>query len=213
MSFGHPVKLTGEAQTFSGINLQEGEINWTITRRPFWARFYMPDPFDSTYKQVANGNFTISFIPERPETSDKRPAFQSYEVTATLTDSKGETQEASYTFSVGDTGILLDIQMPGQEMENDSAKAVVTAYTVNRQKTSAEGSYTIYSLSDEKPEKDMFGADRYKINKLVTIGTFITGCRIPRTSRRTLSPGSEIDRLQRKRSFRQSGFHLVQPPG
>ena len=147
VSFGHPVKLTGEAQTYSGITLQEGEINWTITRRPFWARFYMPDPFDSTYKQVANGtakidnkgNFTISFIPERPETSDKRPAFQSYEVTATLTDSKGETQEASYTFSVGDTGILLDIQMPGQEMENDSAKAVVTAYTVNRQKTSAEG--------------------------------------------------------------------------
>lgn len=46
-----------------------------------------------------------------------RPAFQSYEVTATLTDSKGETQEASYTFSVGDTGILLDIQMPGEEME------------------------------------------------------------------------------------------------
>ena len=52
VSFGHPVKLTGEAQTFSGINLQEGEINWTITRRPFWARFYMPDPFDFTYQQV-----------------------------------------------------------------------------------------------------------------------------------------------------------------
>ena len=197
MSFGHPVKLTGEAQTFSGINLQEGEINWTITRRPFWARFYMPDPFDSTYKQVANGtakidnkgNFTISFIPERPETSDKRPAFQSYEVTATLTDSKGETQEASYTFSVGDTGILLDIQMPGQEMENDSAKAVVTAYTVNRQKTSAEGSYTIYSLSDEKPEKDMFGADRYKINKLVTVGTFITGYEISPAVFRELPAG------------------------
>lgn len=82
-----------------------------------------------------------------------RPAFQSYEVTATLTDSKGETQEASYTFSVGDTGILLDIQMPGEEMENDSAKAVVTAYTVNRQKTSAEGSYTIYSLSDENQKR------------------------------------------------------------
>ena len=83
--------------------------------------------------------------------------------------------QSPQTFSVGDTGILLDIQMPGEEMENDSAKAVVTAYTVNRQKTSAEGSYTIYSLSDEKPEKDMFGADRYKINKLVTVGTFITG--------------------------------------
>ncbi len=183
VSFGSPMKLTGEAQTFSGINLQEGEVKWTITRRPFWARFYMPAPFDFTYKQVANGtakidnkgNFTISFVPERPETPDMRPAFQSYEVTATLTDSKGETQEASYTFSVGDTGILLDIQMPGQEMESDSAKAVVTAYTVNRQKVSAEGSYTIYSLSDEKPKQDLFGADLYKINKLVTVGSFITG--------------------------------------
>ena len=118
-----------------------------------------------------------------------RPAFQSYEVTATLTDSKGETQEASYTFSVGDTGILLDIQMLGEEMENDSAKAVVTAYTVNRQKTSAEGSYTIYSLSDEKPEKDMFGADRYKINKLVTVGTFITGYEISPAVFRELPAG------------------------
>ena len=74
-------------------------------------------------------------------------------------------------------------------MENDSAKAVVTAYTVNRQKTSAEGSYTIYSLSDEKPEKDMFGADRYKINKLVTVGTFITGDEISPVVFRELPAG------------------------
>lgn len=197
VSFGNPVKLTGEAQTFSGIALQTGEINWTITRHPFWARFYMPNPFDSTHKQVANGrakiddkgNFTISFVPERPETLGMRPAFQSYEVTATLTDSKGETQETSYTFSVGDTGILLDIQMPGQEMENDSAKAMITAYTVNRQKISAEGSYTIYSLSDEKLEKDIFGADRYKINKLMAVGTFMTGDEISPVVFRELPAG------------------------
>ena len=197
VSFGHPVKLTGEAQTFSGINLQEGEINWTITRRPFWARFYMPNPFDFTYKQVANGtakvdgkgNFTISFVPERPETEGLRPIYQSYEVTATLTDSKGETQEASYTFSVGDTGILLDIQMPGQEMESDSAKAVITAYTVNRQKTSAKGSYTIYSLSDEKQGKEMFGADQYKVNKQMAAGSFITGDEISPVAFRELPAG------------------------
>ena len=183
VTFGKPVRITGEAQTFSGIALQAGEVNWTITRRPFWARFYMPNPFDYTTEQVANGtakvdskgNFSLSFVPERPETTGMRPAYQSYEVTATLTDSKGETQEAQYTFSVGDTGILLDIQMPGEEMENDSAKAVITAYTVNRQKASAEGSYTIYSLSDEKTEPDQFGLDQYKIDKLMTVGTFITG--------------------------------------
>ena len=182
VAFGNPVKLIGKAQTFSGVNVQEGEINWTITRRPFWARFYMPDPFNFTHKQVANGtakidnngNFTITFTPERPKTLDMRPAFQSYEVTATLTDSKGETQETNYTFSVGDTGILLDIQIPKQEMESDSAKAMVTAYTVNRQKTPAKGSYTIYSLSDEKAEKDLFGTDLYKINKTIATGAFTT---------------------------------------
>lgn len=197
VSFGNPVKITGEAQTFSGIDLQTGEVSWTITRRPFWARFYMPNPFDFTYKQVANGtakvdgkgNFTISFVPERPETEGVRAAYQSYEVTATLTDSKGETQEASYTFSVGDTGILLDIRMPGPEMENDSAKAVITAYTVNSQKASVEGSYTIYSLSDEKPEKELFSADRYKINKLMAVGTFITGDEISPTVFRELPAG------------------------
>lgn len=197
VSFGNPVKITGEAQTFSGIDLQTGEVSWTITRRPFWARFYMPNPFDFTYKQVANGtakvdgkgNFTISFVPERPETEGVRAAYQSYEVTATLTDSKGETQEASYTFSVGDTGILLDIRMPEPEMENDSAKAVITAYTVNSQKASVEGSYTIYSLSDEKPEKELFSADRYKINKLMAVGTFITGDEISPTVFRELPAG------------------------
>ncbi len=197
VSFGNPVKITGEAQTFSGIDLQTGEVSWTITRRPFWARFYMPNPFDFTYKQVANGtakvdgkgNFTISFVPERPETEGVRAAYQSYEVTATLTDSKGETQEASYTFSVGDTGILLDIRMPGPEMENDSAKAVITAYTVNSQKASVEGSYTIYSLSDEKPEKKLFSADRYKINKLMAVGTFITGDEISPTVFREMPAG------------------------
>lgn len=104
-------------------------------------------------------------------------------------------------------------------MENDSAKAVVTAYTVNRQKTSAEGSYTIYSLSDEKPEKDMFGADRYKINKTGDCWNFHNGRRnitivvfreLPAGRYRlevksTDSNGKEVSAKPR--------FHLVQPPG
>lgn len=182
VSFGKPVKLTGEAQTFSGISLQEGEIRYTIVRRPFWARSYMSDPFDFTYKQVGNGtteidkkgNFTVSFTPERPEKAGTCSVFQSYEVTATLTDSKGETQEASYTFSVGDTGILLDIRMTGEQMERDSAKAVITAYTANGQKVSAKGTYTIYSLTDQKEKNEPFGTDRYEVGKPMTSGDFTT---------------------------------------
>lgn len=189
VSFGKPVQLEGLAQTFSGLNLQAGEVKWEITRRPFWLRYYMYNPFDFTYQQVASGtsqvdskgNFTLSFVPERPAStaSGFRPTYQSYEVVATLTDSKGETQEARYTFSVGDTGILLTVKTPEDEMERDSAKAEITAYTVNRQPVRTEGIYTLYSLEDSKPEQDALGRDRYKVSKQVATGTFTTENAIP----------------------------------
>lgn len=182
VSFGQPVRIEGTAQTFSGVPLQTGEVKWQITRRPFWMRIYMPNPFDFTNEQVASGianvdekgNFNLSFVPERTAGISTHSVFQSYEVTATLTDSKGETQEAHYTFSVGDSGILLTIDLKKQEMERDSAQVNITAFTINGEKAEANGTYTIYSLEDNASEKDIYGIDKYKINKQVATGDFTT---------------------------------------
>lgn len=181
VAFGKPVKIAGTASTFSGVALQTGEVKWQITSRPFWLRLYMPNPFDHTYAQVASGtatinekgDFSFSFIPERTNTNERNLIFQSYEVTATLTDSKGETEETRYTFSVGDTGILLAIQTK-EQMERDSAQVSITAYTANGKKVSTDGTYTLYSLYDKNPEQTRFGTYTYKIDKQVGTGNFST---------------------------------------
>ena len=79
----------------------------------------MPNPYNQSYEQVAQGTadvnqkgqFQFTFVPEREQTDSDRPVCQSYEVKARLTDSKGETQETSYVFSVGDAGIVLSLQL------------------------------------------------------------------------------------------------------
>lgn len=177
IAFGDEVTIRGEAQTFSGVALQSGTVTWRIVRRPFWLRSYINRPFAE--KQVAEGvaklddkgAFSFSFRPEK-ENNYREAAYQSYEVIATLTDSKGETQAANSTFSVGDTGILLSVELPAQA-DKDTLSVTVTASTVNGVKASASGTYSIISLEETK--QSSFKNEIYKEGKQVASGEFTTG--------------------------------------
>ncbi|RHJ93436.1 alpha-2-macroglobulin family protein [Parabacteroides bouchesdurhonensis] len=185
IAFGHPIVIQGKAQTFSGIALQTGEVSWRINSRPFWFRGNMFGYFNYSREQVANGtaqlddkgNFTIDFTPQKEKGENGRPFFQSYEVIATLTDSKGETQEANYIFSVGDTGILLSIDMPST-MNKDSAKVSVFAQTINRQKTDANGTFTLYALADELSDNSQSRGNDQTGEKVIS-GNFSTNKPLP----------------------------------
>lgn len=195
VSFGRPVVIRGKAETFSGFPLQTGQVTWRINTRPFWMRGLIPGQFNYMTNQVANGtaqiddkgNFTINFTPEREIEYTGRPFYSSYELIATLTDSKGETQEARYTFSVGDTGMLLSIRMPAVA-EKDSVKASVSAYTVNGQNVPAQGTFTIRTLIEQLPEND-FEQTRYETGKSVASGNFTTEQPIPTSVFRSLPSG------------------------
>ena len=63
--------------------------------------------------------------------------------------SKGETQETSYVFSVGDAGIVLSLQL-NYWQEKGKAEAKVIAQTLNGEKVKAQGSYTLYKLTEKK---------------------------------------------------------------
>ncbi|MBQ8530386.1 MAG: alpha-2-macroglobulin [Parabacteroides sp.] len=181
--FGHPLQIQGKAELFSGITLQGGKINWTITPSYFWGDNYLPiipryynNQSASGTTEIDNqGNFFISFTPEVPKADLSYPIFLSYRVRATVTDSKGETQEASYTFTVGNQGLLFKIQLPNDIMDRDSAYARVTAYTANEEEVTIQGKYTLYSLLEEKVTTDLLNKETYKINKAVTSGTFMSG--------------------------------------
>ena len=95
------------------MSLPSGDVTWRITRRPFllWKYFRPSAPTqvaEGSATLSGDGTFHVSFRPQKEE--DPNPyasAYQTYEVSATVTDSKGETQEANYTFSVGESSIVL----------------------------------------------------------------------------------------------------------
>ncbi|MDD2954311.1 MAG: alpha-2-macroglobulin family protein, partial [Parabacteroides sp.] len=178
IAFGDSVTLQGKAATFSGVSLPSGDVSWRITRRPFllW-RYFRP----SAPTQVAEGSatlsgdgtFSVSFRPLKEEDNDPyASAYQTYEVSATVTDSKGETQEANYTFSVGESSIVLFTNLPPQ-IEKDSVKAVVEARTINGEMVSTSGSFKIVELIDNRSDKHY--TENFSEGKQVASGNFTCG--------------------------------------
>ena len=93
------------------------------------------------------------FPQKEEDTNPYASAYQTYEVSATVTDSKGETQEANYTFSVGESSIVLFTNLPPQ-IEKDSVKAVVEARTINGEMVSTSGTFKIVELIANRSDKN-----------------------------------------------------------
>jgi uncharacterized protein YfaS (alpha-2-macroglobulin family) len=154
IAFGDEVRIRGKAETYSGAALTSGEVSYRIIRRPLYFRIHMPG---SREEQVAEGTttlqdgaFTFSFLPEK---SDKASLFsyQSYEVIALVTDSKGETQEARSFFAVGDRSLALSSNL-GDLVNKDSATLIVSAKTLNGEPVSTAGTYSLMLLEDKSLE-------------------------------------------------------------
>lgn len=178
IAFGDSITIQGKAATFSGVSLPAGDVSWRITRRPFmlW-RYFSP----ASSAQVAEGSttlsgdgtFSVSFRPQKEDDNGIYPsAFQTYEVSATITDSKGETQEAEYTFSVGESSIVLLANLPRQ-IEKDSVKAVVEARTINGETVSVAGTFKIVELIATQPGTN--NTKSYREGKQVAAGDFTSG--------------------------------------
>ena len=216
IAFGDSVTIQGKAATFSGVSLPSGDVTWRITRRPFllW-RYFRP----SAPTQVAEGSttlsgdgtFSVSFRPQKEEdTNPYASAYQTYEVSATVTDSKGETQEANYTFSVGESSIVLFTNLPPQ-IEKDSVKAVVEARTINGEMVSTSGTFKIVELIANRSDKN--SGESYQEGKQVASGSFTSGKEISPAIFNPLPSGRyrilvEAKDSQGRQSKNQSDFIL-----
>jgi uncharacterized protein YfaS (alpha-2-macroglobulin family) len=187
VSFGEAIQIKGKAEMFSGVALQSGKINWSISPSYFWGENYYP--FIPRYQNTQSasgttevdhkGNFTIPFTPQSPQHNSNHPVFFSYRVCVSLTDSKGETQEADYLFTVGNRGFLLDLRIPHEKMDREEARAIVQAQTANGKKISIKGRYNLYSLSEEQTITDNPDKKSYRVNQLLTTGLFSSGEEFP----------------------------------
>lgn len=202
ISFGDLVTIQGKAETFSGVSLQNGEVTYRITKQPLLLRGYFPGNYSS--EQVAegqttvngDGTFSFSFRPEK--TDQGFYPYQSYRISATLTNSNGETQEATSTMTVGESSIILTTDLSDQ-IDKETVNAIVSAQTLNKEKVTVNGTYTISKLKDKEVSSD-YEAVTYETEKQVATGNFTSGKEIDKEVFRKLPSGRYSIKLEAKDS-------------
>ncbi|MEX0669554.1 MAG: MG2 domain-containing protein, partial [Pirellulales bacterium] len=115
---GGDVVLTGTATTYTGLAVADATVKWRVERQvrfPSWCRCFFPWlPFGGeaqriargTAKTDADGKFTVMFPaqPDRGVPKESLPVF-TFQVTADVTDTGGETRSATRSVSVGYTDV------------------------------------------------------------------------------------------------------------
>lgn len=202
IAFGDTVKIEGKAQTYSGVALQNGKVNYRVLLRPFrfaYSGMYMPAESQLLSGETSldeTGSFAFDFVAKKQSgmtSFPELPVYESYEVIATITDSKGETQEMNYYFSVGSSSIVLSTNLSPQ-MKNHDLSVQVNARTLNGEPVKAEGSYTIWNLKQEV--KNGQKTIEQKLGELVDEGRFSTDRPIPATALAKLPSGSYRIKLE-----------------
>lgn len=95
------IHVKGKISSFSGINLGFTTIKYEINRFLYYYR--MPEDQNNihgTTQTNANGEFEITFVAQNPGAKVREFSPYNYEITATVTDSKGETQKSSLTIPI-----------------------------------------------------------------------------------------------------------------
>ena len=166
--FGEEVTLKGKAVSFSGIQLQNAEVNYTISRnKAWWWRWgggnaeHYEEGITTTNE---DGNFDIKFTPQSTDENEDEPSIYTFTVEAIVTDLNGETQVATYPVTVGTVSMVLSLNMP-DKLEKDSSEEIkIEAKNLDGNDIKAKGTYQIYSLQDND-----------SIRQQVSEGTFETG--------------------------------------
>ena len=154
-SFGDEVRLKGYVRSFSGINLQNTDVKYSITREAynFWRLRQTDMHFeDGIVRTGDDGSFEISFVPLAG--TDKNYFFN---IRASVTDVNGETQTNQQLIVVGSTSMVINIDAPEQFEKSENYKFNIEAKNLQGEKIETSGAYEIYELKDNTTEKVLSG--------------------------------------------------------
>lgn len=128
------VRMTGNAKAYSGQNIDNAEVSYTVTRKvrfPFyWCwRIYPPTTSHEivlstgTTKTDANGKFEILFEALGDANIDKRamPSYD-FEVHVDVTDINGETHPQEKIMSLSEQALFISIDTKEEYLLNDFTK-------------------------------------------------------------------------------------------
>ncbi|GHT76986.1 hypothetical protein AGMMS50262_16870 [Bacteroidia bacterium] len=193
--FGDSITVKGNAITFSGVNLQEIDVRYRITRQPHWlyrGRYHNPEQIaEGTVQTQADGSFSIGFRAEKTfQDTDNNSVYYNYTIEAELTDSKGETQNSLYSISVGDKSMFLTFSGLDDIVTKEKLPAVqINAANLNGKAIPASGTYELFVLKPKDKTQFDVEADNWLIDKSVYSGSFEAGKALDLTKWQNLASG------------------------
>ncbi|MDR0863908.1 MAG: alpha-2-macroglobulin [Candidatus Symbiothrix sp.] len=193
--FGDEVTVKGTAQTFSGIHLQEANVQYRITRQNHWlyrGRFYSPvQVAEGTVQTKDDGRFEIAFTPEKAfEDQNSQAVYYTYTIEATITDTNGETQSAQTRFFMGDKSMYLSVSGLSDVVDKENLPAVtINALNLSGVSVPAKGSYQIYSLKTSNKTPLNLEKKEWEQDKRILSGSFESGKAIDCSQLKAIASG------------------------
>lgn len=157
-TFGEEVTIKGFAKNFSGISLQDANVEYSISREQFslwpWRSGSKTHIKNDVVKTKEDGSFEISFTPESGDGNSplfrrKSKNLYVFSISASVTDVNGETQSNTFSLTVGDVSMVINIDIPEQIEKTSEYKFEITAQNLQSKEIESSGTYTLYKLNDE----------------------------------------------------------------
>lgn len=156
-TFGDKVTIKGHAENFSGVKLQGANVNYNITRSSWWSWRNEGYLTQGDIVTQEDGSFEIEYtIPVND--SKNIPIWRNifnFTVSATVTDMNGETQNGSFTFTVGSVSMILSCNIYPQ-MEREKINNIwIKASNLNGEETSTSGTYIISKIESDSVKTEV----------------------------------------------------------
>lgn len=168
---GENVSVEGSAIAFSGANIQDAEVKYSIYRSPqikyfnWWYRCYIP-PYahsenvkikDGVLDTDKDGKFAVGFVAiDGGDAGEAWLDYYNYEVRFTVTDVNGETQENKTNISVGKQALVLGLGI-SESVNLKAAKDVpIQTNNLGGEEIPSEGKLTLFKL---------IGPDEVKVDR------------------------------------------------
>ena len=148
--FNQSVKVKGTAKAFSGSNITDAKVTYTVTRFVNYYRNYYGNEesevmvTDET-KTDASGKFSIDFIAKPTENVNKEqlPVFN-YRIKTSITDINGETHSAETTIKVGYHDLILSATLPNKIETKNKNEITLKSTNLNGEFLATKGELKLY---------------------------------------------------------------------
>lgn len=129
---GDDITVYGDAKTYSGVNMEDCVISYTIERQNMrmWSNIHMRVAQGCT-RTNKSGEFHITFPTQGDTLIDSPSEYCRYDIHVTLTSPNGETQEADYPVRVTRQAYRLTTDMYSRIDKNIPQKIRASAYNTN----------------------------------------------------------------------------------